>query len=80
VKEINEAAGEPATFRYLYGRPALVAENGAIVAFAAGTYIFCVRLLQSDVDPRLVAERGPTLGRVGHASNRGRSRSPRTKV
>jgi len=38
VKEINEAAGEPATFRYLYGRQALVAENGVIVAFAEGTY------------------------------------------
>jgi len=64
VKEINEAAGEPATFRYLYGKPALVAENGVIVAFAAGTYIFCVHALQSDVDPRLVADHGPALGQA----------------
>ena len=37
VAEVNTAAGEKATFRYLYGAAALIAENGVIVAFAAGT-------------------------------------------
>lgn len=62
VEQINEAAGEPPAFRYLYGRPALVAENGVVVAFGAGTYIFCVRVSRDEVDARLVADRGPALG------------------
>jgi hypothetical protein len=46
VKEAGAAAG--GEFRYLYGKPVLVAENGVIVAFAAGTHIFCVRLPRAD--------------------------------
>jgi hypothetical protein len=61
VREINELAGEPTTFRYLYGKPVLVAENGTIVAFAGGTYVFCVRVARSEVDPRLVGERKEKL-------------------
>jgi hypothetical protein len=61
VKEVNEAAGQPAQFRYLYGKPALVADNGVIVAFGGGTYVFCVRLPQVEVDPRLVGERKEKL-------------------
>ena len=61
VKEVNEAAGEPATFRYLYGKPALIATNGVIVAFGGGTYVFCVRLPRAEVDPRLVGERKEKL-------------------
>jgi hypothetical protein len=57
VEEINEAAGRPATFRYLYGKPALVADNGVIVAFAQGTHIFCVRLAADACDPELLAAR-----------------------
>jgi hypothetical protein len=57
VKEINEAAGEPATFEYRYGRPVLVTPNGTIVAFGGGTYVFCVRLPREQVDPRLVGKR-----------------------
>jgi hypothetical protein len=53
VEEINAAAGGLATFRYLYGKPVLLAENGVIVAFAAGTHIFCVRLPAGECDPRL---------------------------
>jgi len=55
VEEINAAAGGHATFRYLYGRPALLAENGVIVAFATGTHIFCVRLRLDECDPDLLA-------------------------
>jgi len=61
VKEINEAAGEAAAFRYLYGKPALVAENGVIVAFGGGTYLFCLRLARTEVDRRLVGERKEKL-------------------
>jgi len=64
VKEVNVAAGEPAEFRYLYGKPVLVAKTGVIVAFAGGTYVFCVRLPRSEVDPRLVGERKEKLS--GH--------------
>ncbi len=54
VKEVNEAAGKPAALRYLYGKPALVAANGVIVAFGGGTYVFCVRVPRSEVDPPLL--------------------------
>ena len=57
MKEINETADEPATFRYLYGRPALLAPNGVIVAFGGGTYVFCLRLPRADVDPGLIGQR-----------------------
>jgi hypothetical protein len=55
VKEINEAADRPAVFRYFYGKPALVADNGVIVAFAQGTHIFCLRLPDDECDPELLA-------------------------
>src|SRR5689334_14261655 len=55
VNEINDAAGRPATFRYLYGKPALIAGNGVIAAFAQGTHIFCVRLPVDECDPELLA-------------------------
>jgi hypothetical protein len=54
VKEVNEAAGEPAALRYLYGKPALMAANGVIVAFGGGTYVFCLRIPRSEVDPPLL--------------------------
>jgi hypothetical protein len=44
VKKVNEAAGARAEFRYVTGKPALVAANGVIVAFGGGTYVFAVRL------------------------------------
>jgi hypothetical protein len=55
VEEINAAAGGKASFRYLYGKPALVAEDGVIVAFANGTHTFCIRLPAGDCDPELIA-------------------------
>jgi len=58
VRELSEAA----EFRYELGRPVLAAANGVIVAFAAGTHIFCVRVPRAAVDPRLVVEEGPDLG------------------
>ena len=61
VKELNEAAGEPAELRFLYGKPALIAGNDVIVAFAGGTYVFCVRLPCREIDPRLVGERKEKL-------------------
>ena len=64
VKAINEAAGRAAVFRYLYGKPALVAENGVIVAFGGGTYVFCVRLPRAEVDARLVGQRKEKLSGV----------------
>jgi hypothetical protein len=57
VKEINELAGEPAEFRFLYGKPALVAPDGRIVAFGAGTHVFCLRVAREEVDARLLVER-----------------------
>jgi hypothetical protein len=58
VRELAGGAG----FRFEFGRPVLVAENGVIVAFAAGTHIFGVRLPRAAIDPRLVVEAGPELG------------------
>jgi hypothetical protein len=55
VEQINDAAGMPATFRYLYGKPALIAANGVIVVFANGTHTFCVRLPAAECDPELLA-------------------------
>lgn len=55
IEEINDAAGGAATSRYLYGKPALVADNGVIVAFAQGTHIFCARLHTDECDPELLA-------------------------
>jgi hypothetical protein len=55
VEEINGAAGGHSAFRYVYGRPALLEENGVIVAFATGTHIFCVRLRANECDPDLLA-------------------------
>jgi hypothetical protein len=54
------AAG--AELRFEFGRPVVVAANGAIVAFAAGTHILCVRVPRAAVDQRLVVEDGPELG------------------
>ena len=69
VQAINHAAGEPATFRYLYGKPALIAENGVIVAFANGTHTFCVRLPAEDwtrLDPYTVnVPKAEGLARLG---------------
>ena len=58
VRELAGGAG----FRFEFGRPALVAANGVIVAFAAGTHIFCVRVPRAAADSRLVVEAGPELG------------------
>ena len=57
LKEVNVAAGEPATFGYRYGKPVLIADNGVIVAFAGGTYVFCLRLPRDAVERRLVGRR-----------------------
>ena len=55
LKEINDATGRPAIFRFFYGKPSLVADNGVIVAFAQATHIFCVRLPDDACDPELLA-------------------------
>jgi hypothetical protein len=60
-KEVNEAAGAPAELRCIYGKPVLAADNGVIVAFGGGNYVFCVRLGRAEVDPRLVGERKEEL-------------------
>ena len=62
LERLNDAAGKPATFGYRFGRPVLEA-GGAIVAFAAGTHIMCVRVPRADVDPRLLVQGDPDLGR-----------------
>jgi len=54
VQEVNAAVDGKATFRFLYGKPVLIAENGVIVAFANGTHTFCVRLALADCDPELI--------------------------
>jgi len=63
VEEINAAAREPAQFRYLYGKPVLIADNGVIVAFANGTHTFCVRLPVGECDPDLLAPPREALSR-----------------
>jgi hypothetical protein len=57
VKEINELAGEPAEFGFLYGKPVLVGLDGRIVAFGGGTHVFCVQVARDEVDARLLVER-----------------------
>jgi len=42
VQALAEAAG--GRFGYVYGRPVVATEDGVIVAFGAGTHIFCLRL------------------------------------
>lgn len=60
-ERLRELAGS-ARFEYLYGRPVLLAANGVIVAFAAGTNILCVRAPRAGIDPRLVVDEPPDLG------------------
>jgi hypothetical protein len=57
VQEVNAAAGGKAGFRFLFGKPVLIAENGVIVAFANGTHTFCVRLPLADSDLELIDTR-----------------------
>ena len=52
VEALAGAAG--GRFGYVYGRPAVATEDGVMVAFAAGTHIFCLRLPSDEwtrVDP-----------------------------
>ena len=63
VENINAAAAGGTEFRYLYGKPALIAANGVIVAFATGTHTFCVRLRREECMDELVAARNEKLSR-----------------
>jgi hypothetical protein len=47
------------TFGYLYGKPVVVAAGGLIVAFGAGTHIFCLRLPREECEPVAVTREDP---------------------
>jgi hypothetical protein len=57
LASIDERAGANTTFRYLYGKPALIAMNDVVVAFAQGTHIVCVRLPRDLCDADFVDAR-----------------------
>jgi hypothetical protein len=48
IKALADAAG--GRFGYLYGRPAVADDGGVIVAFGAGTHIFCLRLASEECE------------------------------
>lgn len=49
--------------KFLFGKPALLTRDGVIVAFATGTYVFCVRLRREERAPELIGERREPLSR-----------------
>ena len=53
------AASAGGEFGWLYGRPVVVAERGTIVAFGAGTHIFCLRLPREECGPLVVTRENP---------------------
>ena len=53
------AATAGGTFGYLYGKPVVVADGGVIVAFGAGTHIFCLRLPREECEPIVVTREDP---------------------
>jgi len=53
------AASAGGEFGWLYGRPVVVAERGTIVAFGAGTHIFCLRLPREECGPLVVTREDP---------------------
>jgi len=61
IETLAAAAG--GTFGYLYGRPVVVADGGVIVAFGAGTHIFCLRLPRDECEPLVVPLRRKQLER-----------------
>jgi hypothetical protein len=63
VEQINAALGGVTEMRYLFGKPALLTQDGIIIAFATGTYVFCVRLRREDCAPELIGERREPLSR-----------------
>ena len=60
--ELLRELAAAAELRFEFGRPVVVAANGVIAAFAAGTHILCVRVPRTAVDPRLVVDDRPDLG------------------
>jgi hypothetical protein len=54
--EVLAATAGGGTFGYLFGRPVVVAGDGVIVAFGAGTHIFFLRLPRQECGP-IVATR-----------------------
>jgi hypothetical protein len=57
IEALAAAAG--GTFGYLYGKPVVVADRGVIVAFGAGTHIFCLRLPREECGPIVVTPEDP---------------------
>jgi hypothetical protein len=54
VEALAEAAG--GRFGYVYGRPVVASADDVIVAFGAGTHIFCLRLPREECGPGAVPE------------------------
>ena len=58
LASIDDRAGAKTTFRYLYGKPALIAKNDdVVVAFAQGTHIVCLRLPRDGCDAEFIYTR-----------------------
>src|SRR5207237_9010757 len=57
LASIDDRAGAKTTFRYLYGKPALIAKNDVVVAFAQGTHIVCLRLPRDGCDAEFIYAR-----------------------
>ena len=57
MQALAEAAG--GRFGYVYGRPVVATEDGVIVAFGAGTHIFCLRLPREECGALAVSELEP---------------------
>jgi hypothetical protein len=57
VKALAGLAG--GRFGWVYGRPAIATEGDVLVAFGAGTHIFCLRLPREEVGPLAVTRADP---------------------
>src|SRR5205085_5478134 len=54
VEALAGAAG--GRFGWVYGRPAVATDDGVLVAFGAGTHIFCLRLSRQECGALVVPE------------------------
>jgi len=55
VEELAACVG--GRFGYVYGRPAVATEGGVMVAFGAGTHIFCLRVPREECGSLVVTRR-----------------------
>jgi hypothetical protein len=60
VEKLAAAAG--GRFGWVYGRPAVATDVGVMVAFGAGTHIFCLRLPREECGALAMADEAPVAG------------------